>query len=466
MPFSRRAAHLRSAGGARSSTNTPAVSNVQVIRISDTSVIVAWTVSPNSTGQVRYGTTTSYGSQTSVESSFLGYHAQTVSGLTPSTLYHFSISCQNQYGETYNTDDQTFTTTSSAFGVYGPAFNMDTKDNLQVGTSSNYKWSYRFTATQSSAANSVTWIVRRGVGYHAGTGGQFRISIQSDDGTGNHYPSGTMLGQKTYSPGATPTSSWYVRTTFTSAPTLVAGTIYHVVFENIDANPTANYCSVNNTYMWSAYNGGAPFNLDGVMATLRYSGGAWGVRSQDFPAFDVTYANGSHDGSAYVEAMLAQTRVLTGTNSKVRERFTPTSAVTIKELWVRVGRQSGTGVITARLQKADGTLVETGTIAASSVVAYTPGAETRVGDWVGYTFGTPVSLQNGQEYHLILSTDGASQYSMTPIRVNDPGAVGDPAFASRGFFEGVFEYTTNNSTWSKAYAFDTYGPNMQFYFVT
>jgi hypothetical protein len=59
---------------------------------------------------VEYGTTTSYGSSTAVDTGAATSHSQTISGLTPSKLYHFRVKSRNASGQLGMSADFTFQT--------------------------------------------------------------------------------------------------------------------------------------------------------------------------------------------------------------------------------------------------------------------------------------------------------------------------------------------------------------------
>lgn len=89
------------------------------------------TVNPNggsTTYYFQYGTTTSYGSMTSSSSAGSGTSAVSISasltGLNPSTTYHFRVKSSNSVGTSYGSD-QSFTTTPDA-----PAVTTDSASSL------------------------------------------------------------------------------------------------------------------------------------------------------------------------------------------------------------------------------------------------------------------------------------------------------------------------------------------------
>ena len=80
-----------------------AVSNVQASNITQSSVTISWNPSPASTGQVVYGTTTSYGSFSTLETHYLSFHRQNVGGLQAGTLYHYRIQGTDSSGGSVET---------------------------------------------------------------------------------------------------------------------------------------------------------------------------------------------------------------------------------------------------------------------------------------------------------------------------------------------------------------------------
>lgn len=69
----------------------PVISSPSVTQINLTSFRFEWYANEGMTGQLSYGTTASYGSLTTFEPSYLTYHSQLVTGLSPGTEYHFTI---------------------------------------------------------------------------------------------------------------------------------------------------------------------------------------------------------------------------------------------------------------------------------------------------------------------------------------------------------------------------------------
>ncbi len=86
--------------------------------ITANSAEITWTLSEGATGQVEYGTTTSYGTLSTPENSFTySTHVQTLSGLITGTTYHYRVKSTNQAGTQVVSADNTFTTSGGSGGT-------------------------------------------------------------------------------------------------------------------------------------------------------------------------------------------------------------------------------------------------------------------------------------------------------------------------------------------------------------
>ena len=87
-------------------------------------------------------------------------------------------------------------------GIYGPGVGLDSKSNRRIGAgnaASAQSISHRFRASTTSRLLEVVWARRTSyAGYSLGTGGIAKLSLQTDDGTAQHFPSGTILDSFTY----------------------------------------------------------------------------------------------------------------------------------------------------------------------------------------------------------------------------------------------------------------------------
>ncbi|HUI49197.1 MAG TPA: lysyl oxidase family protein, partial [Acidimicrobiia bacterium] len=93
----------------------PVISGVAVANVTSSGATVTWTTDQVATSQVLFGTTASYGSATTLDPVGVLTHTKAITGLNPSTTYHFAATSVNGAGPA-TSGDFTFTT-ASASGV-------------------------------------------------------------------------------------------------------------------------------------------------------------------------------------------------------------------------------------------------------------------------------------------------------------------------------------------------------------
>ena len=136
---------LGGCAGFVSGTTTPPpttvnITNVQTISTTTSSTQVVWTTDVPSNSDVNYGTTTSYGSNTPVDSTMVTSHQVTVSGLSAGTTYYFQVQSTDSKNNNGKSGGHKFATT----GV-----------NIS-GTISPSKGGAGATVTLSGAASATT----------------------------------------------------------------------------------------------------------------------------------------------------------------------------------------------------------------------------------------------------------------------------------------------------------------------
>ena len=99
--------------------NAPVISGVFTSSITSNSVLLGWTTDVASTSCVEYGPS-GYTSTTPVDANLVTLHSVTLSGLSPSTLYHFRVDSAAG-GSVGVSTDYTFTTSA---GVSGDSFSL------------------------------------------------------------------------------------------------------------------------------------------------------------------------------------------------------------------------------------------------------------------------------------------------------------------------------------------------------
>jgi hypothetical protein len=97
----------------------PQISGVTVTGLTATSATISWTTDVTASGQVNYGTTASYGSQSPLNGASTT-QSVTLTGLTAGATYNFGVSATNAAGATSTTQNATFTTLPS-FNLSAPA---------------------------------------------------------------------------------------------------------------------------------------------------------------------------------------------------------------------------------------------------------------------------------------------------------------------------------------------------------
>ncbi|HEV8636751.1 MAG TPA: DUF4082 domain-containing protein, partial [Chloroflexota bacterium] len=104
---------LVSTGGSPD-TVPPTISAVRASAVSTTSATITWTTNEASDTQVEYGTTTAYGYLTTLNSAMATSHSQGLTGLAPSTLYHYRVRSKDAAGNPATSANFTFTTAALA----------------------------------------------------------------------------------------------------------------------------------------------------------------------------------------------------------------------------------------------------------------------------------------------------------------------------------------------------------------
>ena len=95
--------------GAGADTTAPAISDIVVSDVADTSVRITWTTNESSNTVVDYGTSTDYGSTATGDSSVTS-HSVTISSLSANTTYHYNVKSTDAASNTAESGDNTFVT--------------------------------------------------------------------------------------------------------------------------------------------------------------------------------------------------------------------------------------------------------------------------------------------------------------------------------------------------------------------
>jgi hypothetical protein len=109
-------------------TTPPVFSNIRITDLEPDQAIFAWDTDETATTQVEYGTTASYGNLSTEDTNQVTSHFELVTGLTPSTSYHYRVRGTDFYGNAGASNDITFTTPAIA-----PPISVDSTVSIDGG---------------------------------------------------------------------------------------------------------------------------------------------------------------------------------------------------------------------------------------------------------------------------------------------------------------------------------------------
>ena len=150
-----------------------------------------------------------------------------------------------------------------------------------------------------------------------------------------------------------------------------------------------------------------PTSSDLDLATLarKASTGTWSVMPNNTPIIELDYADGSSQGRGYIDFWAGAPKQISGSMG-VRETFTVSgSDRVVSSASVRVNYISGPSPLTIRLENADGTLMDQGTVSNLTV-----SPANSMGSWAKVTFASVQTLKAGSSYNLVLSTPSNTVY--------------------------------------------------------
>jgi len=270
---------------------------------------------------------------------------------------------------------------------------------------------------------------------------------------------------------------------------VTAGQIYHIVYTNpaqTGHDPTVDYSSLDGLFMATALNPTQPmydkFHLGALFESDDSGGWIESTNgSSTTPILDVNYADGFDQGDGYIDDALGQPAfigfVSNGppvNNGIAQEVFTvPTTMANaiVTSVSVFAARiNANTSGLTVTLENGSGTVIEQGTIPATTFPANTPCQAPPPphtvdcqGTWGTYTFSTPRVLQSGSSYKLVLSASSQT-YAVFAIENGFRDLTG--SFGPNSVFKATSNFgqysTDGGATWLKW--FNDVG-DLQFYFT-
>lgn len=176
-------------------TAAPTISGVYTSSLSYNSVTVNWTTNEASDTQVKYGATQSYGASTALGSTLVTSHSQTVTGLSPSTLYYFQVLSRDASNNLGTSSGHSFTT-QAAPDTTAPAVSNVTVTAVTASTAtitwttdeaSTSKVDYGLTSSYGSSTSLDSTLVTSHSVSLTGLSGYtpYSFRVRSKDASGN-----------------------------------------------------------------------------------------------------------------------------------------------------------------------------------------------------------------------------------------------------------------------------------------
>jgi hypothetical protein len=127
---------------------------------------------------------------------------------------------------------------------------------------------------------------------------------------------------------------------------------------------------------------------------------------------------------------------------------------------IRAARVNGSDPLIVRLENADGSLIEEGSIPASSIPESNSSSPSY--SWAKFTFATSYTLVPGNSYHLVFEAASTSTYQTFPIRKGASYGFQPTTFFPDGHAE--FEQKGSWSGWTQWGVANRTDGDLQFYF--
>jgi hypothetical protein len=310
---------------------------------------------------------------------------------------------------------------ASAQSYYGSKWAADGLANTVIGAGHN-QGDYRFRSTHTGTLAAIHTYWQNGSGYGSGNGGTYRIDLETDDGTSNHFASGKVLATT----NELHPNTLFVTETFSSPATITSGTLYHIVYTNIDPSPSVNYTSLD--MIWVAGGTKAPTPSQPTVSDTDWahlynqgtiSAPVWHWRSQAssgdggnyMPTMQLDFTDGTSYGNGYMEVWIETSRKTINGSNAAREAFTVSGpSLTAGSVTVRLRHDSGIDPVTVAVLDGTGTSVTSCAVPYTAVIPSGTGGD----NWVTCQFSSPLALNSGSTYALKLAAPSSSAKSKPP----------------------------------------------------
>lgn len=326
-----------------------------------------------------------------------------------------------------------YSTTSAEYRrLWGPAANGHVTNLSNTTIGPNKMTSFRFRASRGGAISTLQLYWQGGSGYAAGNGGNIRVTICNDDGSNNHFPNlGSVVAEFWFKPGKN-TGSIFDPMQPTNGGSLVAGRLYHIVCENRDGNPTANYFSNNSRACYNS-TGARPNRMAALTdceTIYNPVGAGWRSLTVGYsnfsrqPIYGIRFTDGGEIGETQMEAasQIGRTAFEWTTSRYGREMFRPQPrAMSFSGLSVAASTTGGTLTVTV------------GTTQNNNVYSYdltlgnnrkTEGANISVSPWYDIEFPSTITIPANTAFWVQLKPKSGTWYISAARRGQDIGMAG------------------------------------------
>lgn len=320
---------------------------------------------------------------------------------------------------------------SGVTGAYGTLLATDGLANLEIGKANGRTISYRFRATHTGNISTIGNFFVYRAGYFAGTGGQVRLSLQTDDGSVSHLPSGTVLASHTISD---PMATNFRTFSLDTSAYLISGQIYHFVYTNPDSNPVANYVSIDDMYQASPGSQMQPTISDTDQALVwKYdTASSWTVNRNHTPIYIIHFNDGSTQGQGYIDALSGSGLQSIGASNQVEEIFTVSgSARSVSKVIMRLAK-TGSSALTVTLKQGSTTVTSVSVPASSISSSYS---------WITANLPSSVTLDSGTSYAVVLSASSNS-YNVFPAQEGTSYGLS----GGNNFTDGRYSFSSNSGS--------------------